>query len=383
MNPLKRSLLFTGLLCMQFSFSALCNGAGIGGVPYLYQHPLTEAVGTRSAAMGGTGYALADDEATLFYNPAGLGIKNERWESGALSASYKYSPMVHDTRLGSLNIAFQTPELTSFGFSLYYDNYEEKTQGMHIDDNSEIIDNSTFMHYNESALALGAGYSFHSGKDFLHSLGIGLKWYHESTSNKGEKAFFYANTYAFDFGYLLEIAEQFRIGLSVKNIGPDYDQINGGENVGQASLCFLTAASIGYKKSFTTSDSLRILDLSSEITSQTGYSEFPLGKKRDDFPYHKNHGFLTGIDLCILNTLSGRFGYTNGEPVYKWSGYSLSWGIGLSLLNHFNLDYFRQKRFSSGSSETAVNEGYSISYKRAFKWSRSDKKWWLSTTGKQ
>ncbi len=42
--------------------------------------------GARSTGMGEVGTALADDESVLYYNPAGLAIKNSSWKYG--SASY-------------------------------------------------------------------------------------------------------------------------------------------------------------------------------------------------------------------------------------------------------------------------------------------------------
>ena len=39
--------------------------------------------GARQSGMGDVGTALADDEHALFWNPAGLGIKNEELQGGA------------------------------------------------------------------------------------------------------------------------------------------------------------------------------------------------------------------------------------------------------------------------------------------------------------
>jgi hypothetical protein len=48
--------------------------------------------GARSTGMGEVGTALADDESALYYNPAGLGVRNPGWRRG--SASYSFEPLL-------------------------------------------------------------------------------------------------------------------------------------------------------------------------------------------------------------------------------------------------------------------------------------------------
>ena len=45
--------------------------------------------GARSLGMGEVGTALADDEDVLYYNPAGLGMQNNRWHGGATTDFYQ------------------------------------------------------------------------------------------------------------------------------------------------------------------------------------------------------------------------------------------------------------------------------------------------------
>jgi hypothetical protein len=61
----KRAVLFV------IAMSTLCANV-------LGQFTLYQPTGVRSGAMGNCGYALSDDETSLLYNPAGLGLRNER-----------------------------------------------------------------------------------------------------------------------------------------------------------------------------------------------------------------------------------------------------------------------------------------------------------------
>lgn len=329
---------------------------------------LTEPIGSRSSGMGGTGYALADDETALFFNPAGLGIRNERWESGALTASTKHVSMNGTPKLWGF--VFQEPTISKLGFSVYW----------------EQIDNIYAEYYKEYSLSAGAGFTFFSNTFISNSAGLALKWYHESIETDmfvtRDESDSYSNVFAVDLGYILEIANQFRIGLSLKNISSDYHLKRDGENVKLSALPFQTAVSLGYKKSFSSSlNKLRVLDLASEITYKTKHSETPLSERTGDRNYWKSSYLQTGVDFCFLKSISTRFGYVKhfnytyeDEREFKYDWHALSWGIGLSLFNHFDFDFFRQKEFVSGYS---VNQGFSTSYKRAFKWSRSDRKWWF------
>jgi hypothetical protein len=65
--------------------------------------------GSRSLGMGEVGTALADDENVLFYNPAGLGMKNDRWCGGAVTQFYE-----------QLLPAFQIPDLWHFNLAGAY-----------------------------------------------------------------------------------------------------------------------------------------------------------------------------------------------------------------------------------------------------------------------
>jgi hypothetical protein len=341
---------------------------------------LTEPIGTRSAAMGGTGCALADDESALFYNPAGLGIRNERWESGALTSSTKTTDQ-DLLSFGYWGLVFQSSTIPKLGFSVYW----EHTRDLH---------SEYFRYSKESFLSAGAGFNFFSNSFLSNSAGLALKWYHEKIENDynttseaspliREEFNTYADGFAVDLGYILEIVDQFRIGLFLKNIGPDYNLKRDGENIEQYTFPFQTVASLGYKKSFTSSLSkLRILDLASEISYKTKHSEIPLSSRIKDGYYLKSSYLHTGIDLCFLKSISARFGYVkyvddNDGDEYKW--HSFSWGIGLSLFNHFDFDFFRENEITKYAQYHyfSTNSGFSTSYKRVFKWSRSDRKWWF------
>jgi len=54
---------------------------GFGG----YDATMLLIQSARSRAMGSVGYALSDDETSLFFNPAGLGLFNSRLDGGIIS----------------------------------------------------------------------------------------------------------------------------------------------------------------------------------------------------------------------------------------------------------------------------------------------------------
>jgi hypothetical protein len=59
-------------------FLVYCCSINGDGLPEPY-YPLDYVTGCRQSGMGGAGYSLPNDENVLLFNPAGLGIANDRF----------------------------------------------------------------------------------------------------------------------------------------------------------------------------------------------------------------------------------------------------------------------------------------------------------------
>ena len=272
----------------------------------------------RTRGMGMAGYVLADDEAVLFYNPAGLGLKNGRWNGGAVS----YFPDVADERQRHvLSIAYKNEKLDMLGFSgqfyqLYPGFYES---------------------------SIGSGWRFFSNDIIDNSIGISLKLYDYSRGTV-----FYG-----DAGYLFQVIKRFRIGAVVKTIPLD----------GNVQTPFLFTG-IGYKDSFN-GNTYHVIDISTELT----YGHWLFYPFTNDAYFKGNLNY--GFELTFLKSFSGRFGF---ETILSQMTLSPTIGTGISLFNHFDIDIFAYMDANHWYWDSP--SGISFSFKRILNWSRSDLNWW-------
>ena len=136
------------------------------------QPTLTDAIGARSKAMGGTGYALSDDGSALFYNPAGLGIQNYRWDGGEIQ--YFRETLFHERTWTFYSLIFQNEKLKGLGLSSYL-NHLGIVNNV-VDVNNNIVGT---WHHNQFVIGTGAGYCFYKGATFSNAFGISTKYYGE------------------------------------------------------------------------------------------------------------------------------------------------------------------------------------------------------------
>jgi hypothetical protein len=305
---------------------------------------LSGSTGVRSGAMGGAGYALSDDETSLFYNPAGLGLKNERWNGGALHFSTMdyYYGFIRDY----YGIAYQNENLAKFGFSLY----ANRIENLHFSD--------------EYTYSGGFGYDVYSDGFISNAVGAAIKYYYKKVSmpESGVIDEVFTGPVIVDVGYLLQIKNRLRIGIVFKNIGTNITGTIKDSIAETERLPFEIAGGIGYKDAFDF-ENLRILDLSFELSYagvNPGYS-------------HWSQNFIqTGIDLQFFRIFSAQLGYsvdlTNNIAV-------VSWGTGCSLFNHFEFNFSVEKVKFDYTDDVRV--GLSTSFKRVLNWSKKDRRWWL------
>jgi hypothetical protein len=220
-----------------------------------------------------------------------------------------------------------------------------------------ITDNEYTIH--NSFYGFGAGYRFYSNKIIDNSIGISTN-YSRVTE---DSSLGFAETRVFaNIGYILQIHDKFRIGLSFKNIEiansnkPDSSSPN--SSISHSPTAFCTG--IGYKNSFFGKE-FRVLDISAEL-SYVEWISRTIGA----------NSIQTGFEGTLFNTFSARFGYldfpSNSEN-------DLSFGTGLNFYNHLDIDFcYIYKNFTN---EQRNSFGFSLSFNRILTWNKSDLKWWL------
>jgi hypothetical protein len=314
------------------------------------QPTLFEPTGVRSGAMGNCGYALSDDETSLLYNPAGLGLKNDRWNGGALyysSSDYDYGFI--NTYYG---IAYQNEKAPKIGFSFYLNQFGE------INDQKE------------NTVAIGGGYNFYSDDLMANAFGVAIKYYHyqygynDEYGNQEWKEEYHTAPIAVDAGYLLQFINRFRVGIAIKNVGPDITGTFNDTTKETEKLPLMFATGFAYKDAFN-QENLRVLDVSSEFS----FSSLGLA-----YSSRVDNSIQTGIDLQFFRIFSAQLGYSLD---LTYNNYSLSWGTGFSLFDHFDFNFFWEKYYGTNGYESYVKTGISTSFKRMLKWSKKDRRWWL------
>lgn len=321
-----------------------------------YVPPIVTVTPTaRSAAMGSVGYALADDETCLMFNPAGLGFMNFRWNGGAISF------MQANELLPSENlytITYQNENLNRLGFSVCLDQTEQSIERTYINQNYDIYPDGEFKFYN-SFYGIGAGYRFYSNKAIDNSVGISMNYSRGTENQSSDPA---ETSILGNIGYILQIYDKFRIGLSFKNI--EIAHSNSSDSTGLVSsnshspTAFCTG--IGYKDSFN-GKQFRVLDLSAEI-SYVDWMSKTLGA----------NSIQTGCEATFFNTFSARTGYLD---CLSASEFDFTFGTGLSFYNHLGIDFYDV--FENHDHETRNYLGFSLSFNRILTWNKSDLKWWL------
>jgi hypothetical protein len=311
------------------------------------QATLSAAIGVRSKAMGSCGYALSDDETSLFYNPAGLGLQNDRWNGGAVywSSSYYYG-----TAQNYYGIAYQNENAPKLGFSIYLNQFG----------------NGEDPH--ENTVSAGGGYNLFSNDLVQNAIGAAVKYYRyyydfDTYGYVPWKDDAHTSPVAFDAGYLLQFINRFRVGIVFKNIGPDITDVINDSLTEKFRLPLVIATAFGYKDAFNL-ENLRVLDLSAEISLSNLYGQF------------EGNGFTiqTGIDLQFLRIFSLQFGYWK---YLDYPAYYLSWGTGFSIYNHFEFNVGFSKMCGGGDYENDLQMGISTAFKRMLNWSAKDRKWLL------
>ncbi len=183
--------------------------AGINSADFL-----KVGVGARQAALGSAVTSMNDDATNMFWNPAGVALKDEsaqasftynNWIGGlsqeAVAASYNW------TDVGTIGIGFQSFGIN--GITADRDNgYTDPTL------ESQVTDMNTSSTYNYQDLLTQITYSRYI-TEYL-TLGASVKYIHESIDGVG------AGTVAFDMGSVYNIGLLgWSVGARINNLGGD------------------------------------------------------------------------------------------------------------------------------------------------------------------
>jgi hypothetical protein len=204
--------------------------------------------GARHYGMGEVGAALADDESALYWNPAGLGIYNERWQYGSYTIFYE--PLlpafdIPDLWHGAIASCYQPKylDIGGFGFFINYLNFGENEE---YDPQGHFI--RRFNSY-EFIIGIAWGFNFADiGWTENLNLGIGIKYAHSALApGIGEGSEGVGRTFAIDAGLLYCFPFGFRIGFTLQNMGPSVFYIS---KDNADPIPFTGRLAFGYKKEF-------------------------------------------------------------------------------------------------------------------------------------
>ena len=175
---------------------------------------LKVGVGARQAAIGSAVTSLNGDATNLFWNPAGIALKEEtaqaaftynNWIGGlsqeAVAATYNWQDV------GTVGIGFQ-----SFGISNIQ---ADRDNGYSSPDlQALVIDQNTGSTYNYQDLMISGTYSRYI-TDYL-TMGVTFKYIHENIDDVN------ASTYGFDLGTIYNIGILgWNVGARINNLGGD------------------------------------------------------------------------------------------------------------------------------------------------------------------
>jgi len=217
---------------------------------------LTIPFGARQNAMGEVGAALADDESTVFWNPAGLGPVNERWQYGALSYfNETILPNLYDNeqRYTSLAICYQPSSIYIGGFGIFF-NYLNLEKNEFYDEYGDLIDIVNSYEYVIGIIGYGFDFKEVGRKDI--SLGINIKGVRSALApgiGEGDDGIAKSSLsnskfpLSFDFGILGCFPFGLRIGFTLLNMGTSVYYIDQDQAY---PIPFKVMVALGYKREF-------------------------------------------------------------------------------------------------------------------------------------
>jgi hypothetical protein len=353
---------------------------------------LTLPWGARTDGMGEVGTSLADDDGAAFWNPAGLGMKNERWRRGCASIFCEpYLPyfglkdLWHASFAACYQPVWKTPGLDLGGFSIFV-NHLNLGMVEWADDLGRTIGRGKAF---ERITGISWGMPVIDNESTPVFIGASFKFVNSSLDlgygSDGEGA---ARTFAVDVGALINTPIGFRAGLTIMNMGPSVFYISRDKS---EPLPFTINLAIGYKREFVIA-SRRAIQIACEYRLNRNLADTLASGSAAPFyrafftdwnqsPQLNRRALVhnTGIDLKIMNTGSLRCGWVldpvESDQELRWDRNAFRWGLGVSLFNHFSFDFYRTVS-SSSSFFPDEGWGYSFTIFRIGLWQPEDFHWW-------
>jgi hypothetical protein len=382
---------FTVLVILFAHVIPICSPVGQSAVV-----TLIFPFGARNTGMGEVGTSLADDDAVLFYNPAGLAVQNSSFEGGAVSGFYERllpSFNIPDLWHRSFSLSYQPANKIYGGFGLY-SNYINMGDNPVFDEFGRKI--STRRSW-ERVIALGWGFNFCEYGKTNNNFGITAKYIFSCLApGLGENGEGTAQSVAFDAGYLHLFRSGLRLGFTFMNMGPNVFYI---DRSNSDPIPFTVNLALGYKKRLFFDENSN-LSFSAETRCEREIVKNHFDGKPDPFykalytdladnTFKENIKEVTvhiGYEIGIMNTGFFRNGFLIDHNGVR---YEETFGFGLKLFNHLNWDYsfirsperFMQGTFGDEGSSGVRDKQQRISftYSSVFrKWSDDDCKWWRS-----
>jgi hypothetical protein len=416
LNTILSNMTYSNRYRILLSILVMLNAVSVFAVGQSAVITLVFPSGSRTLAMGEVGTALADDEQVLFYNPAGLGMKNERWRGGAFTEFYEQLlPAFRLPDLWHLHFAGcyqpRTTNAGGFGLDLNYINFGRNDL---INQQGQIVGSTNSYEY---VLTGGWGFNFEDIGVQNHFFGIEAKFiysalargimantsYNGTTGNIPNPSDMFVGSgngvgtsFALDVGYLWRFLPFMRFGFTFANMGPSVYYISQDQ---KDPVPFTINTAVAYKDDFCVKDK-KVFELAAELRSDLEVVKNYQDKSPDPFWKAIYTGLLhdtsettmekfheinwhVGFDATFLNTISVRQGFLIDVAGLR---YETTWGLGLRLFNHFQWDlygiispegYMKGVFGSEGSSGARHGQiGTTFTFYRMFSWGPQDRVWW-------
>ncbi len=345
--------------------------------------------GARTNAMGEVGTALCDDGAAAFYNPAGLGIPNSRWEGGAFT--HFYEPILpqfglrdlwHTTIAGHFQYTDTTfGRIITRGFGGFF-NYLNLGENEWTDEFGRPRGSGLSHEFVLGVLSYGT--NVHRENLDL-AMGFSAKYVKSARApGYGEAGAGIGRTVAFDLGLLMVTDFGLRVGMNAANMGLDIYYVDPND---PDPLPFTVNLAVGYKRLFT-DNNIKIFQLASEFRLER---ELVVNKAYEHpDPFYKaivtdtrDKSFAEnwritqkhiGWECLLFNTGALRMGCLHDNDGYR---YELHVGTGFQIFNHFEMDWYGILVPHDTQHPPHGQWGMSFTMMRLGLWSEDDAKWVL------
>jgi len=205
---MKVSCLFIALACVAQLGYGQQRKAGLTGAAFL-----KVGVGARAVAMGSAVTAMSGDVNQMFWNPAGIALKDDQ-----MQASFSYNKWIADLSHNAFAVSYNLHDVGTIGFGviMFGLNGIQADRDIPVDPalTQFQIDQNTSTSYDYSDLALQLTFA----RNVMDNLSLGISVKYVSQTIDGLSA----TAIAFDFGSVYDIGVyDWKIAARFNNLGSD------------------------------------------------------------------------------------------------------------------------------------------------------------------